>query len=59
MDYSDKIRKILKSPVMIYSNRPVLYSRLSNCKTNEELEILYYDVKSLYERIGYEISNRF
>lgn len=44
---------------MIYSNRPVLYSRLSNCKTNEELEILYYDVKSLYERIGYEISNRF
>ena len=47
-----EIRRILKSPVMNFSNKPMFYSRFSSVSSMTELESLYHDIKTTYEDIG-------
>lgn len=47
-----EIRRILKSPVMNFSNKPMFYSLFSNVSSMTELESLYHDIKTTYEDIG-------
>ena len=52
IDKINDIRRILKSPVMNYSNKPVLYSEFTRIDSIDELDSFYSKVKNLYNDIG-------
>lgn len=52
IDKINDIRRILKSPIMNYSNKPVLYSEFTRINSIDELDSFYLKVKNLYNDIG-------